>query len=669
MTDLDNLCINTIRTLAIDGVEKANSGHPGMPMGAAPMVYALWTKFLKHNPNNPDWLNRDRFVLSAGHGSMLLYSLLYLTGYKVTLEDLKQFRQYESKTPGHPEYWCIPGIETTTGPLGQGFATGVGIAIAERFLANYFNREGFNIIDYYIYAIVSDGDLMEGVSHEAASLSGHLKLGKLIYLYDSNKISIEGSTSLTFTEDVEKRFSAYGWHVQKLNDGNNINEISEAIGLAKNEKEKPSLIIVPTHIGYGSPNKQDTAEVHGAPLGEEEAKLTKINLGWKFTESFYVPDEVLEHFRKALEIGKEAEENWQKLFYEYEKKFPELAIELEKAFVEMVERDCPQRGLSLEWNIDFDVSKDIATREASGKVINEIAGKLKFLIGGSADLAPSNNTYIKLSGDFSASDYSSRNFRFGVREHAMGAISNGIALSKFLIPYCGTFLIFSDYMKPAIRLAAMMKLRVIYVFTHDSIGLGEDGPTHQPIEHLASLRAIPNLVVIRPADATETKEAWRVAIERKEGPTALILTRQKLPVIDRKKFPSANLLEKGAYILFDSEKIDIILIASGSEVHLALESGKKLNESGIGVRVVSMPSWQLFESQSNEYKRKIFPSEIKKRLAVEAGASLGWHKYVGLDGEVIGIDRFGASAPYKTLFEKFGFTVNSIVSKATSLIR
>lgn len=662
MSEIDNLCINTIRFLSVDAVEKAKSGHPGMPMGASTMAYTLWTKFLKHNPNNPEWINRDRFILSAGHGSMLLYSLLYLTGYKVTLEDLKQFRQFGSITPGHPEYRHTPGVETTTGPLGQGFATGVGIAISERILSNYFNRDGFNIIDYYTYAIVSDGDLMEGISHEAASLAGHLKLGKIVYLYDSNKITIEGSTNLSFTEDVEKRFLSYGWQVIKIDNGNNINEIESAIKLAQDEKERPSLIIVPTHIGFGSPNKQDTAEAHGSPLGTDETKLTKENLGWTY-DSFYVPVEVFGHFKKALNKGKELEREWENLFNEYEKKFPELVIEFKKAFAQ----ELPQ-GLLNNFP-EFDISKEIATREASGKVINEIATKLKFLIGGSADLSPSNNTYINSSGDFSTENISGRNFHFGVREHAMGAILNGLALSKAIIPYGGTFLVFSDYMKPTIRLASMMKLRVIYVFTHDTIGLGEDGPTHQPIEQVAGLRAIPNLVVIRPADATEVVHAWRVAIERIDGPTALILTRQKLPVIDRTKFPPASLLTKGAYILFDSKKIDIILIASGSEVHLALESAKKIAEKGIGVRVVSMPSWQLFESQSEEYKNEVLPFEIEQRLAIEACSPLGWHKYVGLKGEVLGIERFGASGPYKILFEKFGFTVDSIVSKSISLLK
>lgn len=662
MTELDNLCINTIRMLSADAVEKANSGHPGMPMGAAPMAYTLWTKFLKCNPNNPDWVNRDRFILSAGHGSMLLYSLFYLSGYKVTLEDLKQFRQYASITPGHPEYRHTPGVETTTGPLGQGFTNGVGVAIAEKHLGQYFNRDKYNIIDYYTYAIVSDGDLMEGVSHEAASIAGHLKLSKLIYLYDSNKISIEGPTSLTFTEDVGKRFEAYGWNVIKLNDGNSTDEIADAIKAAKNEKEKPSLIIVPTHIGFGSPNKQDKAEVHGAPLGAEEMQLTKANLGWNH-EPFYVPAEVLEYFRNIIKTGEKSENEWNGLFGEYEKKFPELANEFKVVFSQKLPDGWVNKLP------EFDVSRETATREASGKVINEIAGSLKFLIGGSADLAPSNNTYIKASGDFSSSDYGARNFHFGVREHAMGSILNGMALSKPIIPYGGTFLVFSDYMKPAIRLAAMMKLRVIYVFTHDSIGLGEDGPTHQPVEHLAALRAIPNLVVIRPADATETAYAWRVAIERTGGPTALILTRQKLPVIDRKKFPAASMLEKGAYVLSDSAKIDVILIATGSEVCLALESAKKLSESGIGVRVISMPSWELFEAQPEEYKRKILPPEIKVRLAIESGSSLGWHKYVGSEGAVLSIDRFGASGPYKILMEKYGFTVNSIISRVNEITK
>lgn len=661
---LDKLCINTLRTLAMDAVQKANSGHPGMPMGAAAMAYVLWTRFLKYNPANPRWPDRDRFILSAGHGCMLLYSLLHLTGYDMPLEELKNFRQWGSHTPGHPERDLARGVETTTGPLGQGFASGVGMAIAERFLAARFNRPGHKIVDHYTYAIVSDGDLMEGVASEAASLAGHLGLGKLIYLYDDNHITIEGSTDLAFTEDVGRRFEAYGWHVQKVTDGNDLQAISAALEAARAEKERPSLIMVRTHIAYGSPNKQDDSSAHGAPLGEEEVRLTKENLGWPVEPPFYIPEEALAHFRKAIERGSLWEEEWRARFASYAKEYPDLAAEWET----FMKGELPEGWEEALPNFS---PKDgpIATRVASGKVLNALAEKLPTLIGGSADLAPSNNTYLKGWGDFSVAEPGGRNLHFGVREHAMGAILSGMALHGGLIPYGGTFLVFSDYMRPAIRLGAMMGQRVIYVFTHDSIGLGEDGPTHQPIEHLASLRAIPNLTVIRPADANETAIAWRVALERKEGPTALALTRQNIPILDRAKYPPATELKRGAYILADSEgKPDIILIATGSEVHVALEARDKLAEKGIRARVVNMPSWELFERQPKEYRDKVLPPEVTARLAIEAGVSQGWERYVGPAGDVVSVERFGASAPYKVLFEKYGFTAENVVTKALDVM-
>ncbi len=660
---IDELCINTIRFLAVDAVQKANSGHPGMPMGDAAMAYVLWDKFLKHNPKNPRWFNRDRFVLSAGHGSMLLYSLLYLTGYPLTLNDIKNFRQWGSKTPGHPEYDPDTGVETTTGPLGQGFATGVGMAIAERYLSEYFNRRGFPIVDYYIYAICSDGDLMEGVASEAASLAGHLGLGKLIYLYSDNRITIEGSTDLTFTEDVEKRFLAYGWHVQRV-DGNDLKQIAKAIKAARKEKKQPSLIIARTRIAFGSPNKQDTAESHGAPLGEEEVKLTKKNLGWPPNRRFYVPREALKHMRKAIDRGKAEEKKWKTLLKKYKKAYPELY----KKWIEFTEGILPEG-----WDKDLPTFTPsdgaIATRSASGKVLNELADRLHNLIGGSADLAPSNNTYLKKYADFGVKK-GGRNLHFGVREHAMGAALNGMALNGGLIPYGGTFLIFSDYMRPSIRLAAMMHQHVIYVFTHDSIGLGEDGPTHQPVEQLPSLRLIPNFTEIRPADANETREAWKIAIQHKHGPVALILTRQKLPVIDRKKYASEKGIHKGAYIIADTKgKPDIILLASGSEVHLALEAYEALKQKGINVRVVNVASFRLFEEQTTAYKNKVLPPDVTRRLAIEAASTLPWYKYVGSSGEVIGVDRFGASAPYKVMFEKYGFTVENVIKRAMALMK
>jgi transketolase len=662
---LDDLCINTIRVLSAECVEKANSGHPGMPMGAAPMAYVLWTKFLKHNPHHPAWFNRDRFVLSAGHGSMLLYSLLHLTGYDLPLSELLNFRQWESKTPGHPEYGLTPGAETTTGPLGQGFANGAGMAIAERFLAATFNRPGFEIINHFTYAVVSDGDLMEGISHEAASLAGHLGLGKLIYLYDDNHISIEGSTDLAFTEKRTARFEAYGWHVQQVEDGNDLDAIEKAIVSAQKETQKPSLIAVRTHIGYGSPNKQDKPSAHGEPLGKEELKLTKQKLGWPLEPEFYVPDEALKVFRAAVEQGKTEEARWISLLEGYRKAFPDPAKEMDR----WMKGDLP-RG----WEKDIPGfpadPKGSATRAASGRVLNALSKRIRNLLGGSADLAPSNQTLIKGEGDFQAEHFGQRNLRFGVREHGMGGILNGMALHGGLIPYGGTFLIFSDYMRPAIRLAALMHLKVIYVFTHDSIGLGEDGPTHQPVEQLAALRAIPNLTVIRPCDAAETAEAWRFTLSHKSGPVALVLTRQGVPVLDRSVFAPADGLQRGAYILADSPKgkPDLLLVASGSEVHIAIEAAAKLAQKGISSRLVSMPSWELFDKQPDAYQRDVLSREIKPRIAIEAGRTQGWWRYVGERGDVVGLDHFGASAPYKILYEKFGITADRVIEKALKLL-
>ncbi|MBL7102613.1 MAG: transketolase [Desulfobacteraceae bacterium] len=663
---LDELCVNTIRMLSADGVEKANSGHPGMPMGAAPMAYVLWTRFLRHNPLNPGWSDRDRFILSAGHGSMLLYSLLHLTGYDLSVDDLKEFRQWKSKTPGHPEYSLTPGVEITTGPLGQGFASGVGMAIAERFLAAYFNRPGHAIVDHFTYGIVSDGDLMEGVSHEAASLAGHLRLGKLIYLYDDNHISIEGSTEIAFTEDRTARFKAYDWHVQTVKDGNNLEVIEEAITRAREETGRPSLIAIRTRIGYGSPNKEDHPSAHGEPLGGEEIRLTKKNIHWPLEPSFIVPDEVRNHFRPAVENGQEKEDLWQGRLRSYCQAFPGLAEEWHRFM----------NGVFPEgWdkNVPFFPAdpKGMATRVASGTVLNALAGQIPNLIGGSADLAPSNKTEIKGEEDFQANAYGGRNLRFGVREHGMGAILNGMALHGGIIPYGGTFLIFSDYMRPAIRLAALMGLKVIYIFTHDSIGLGEDGPTHQPVEQLTSLRAIPKLTVIRPCDGNETAEAWKVALQPDTGPVALALTRQGVPVLDRNVYPPADNLIRGAYILRDAEDSnpDLILIATGSEVHIALEAAKRLDEKGIKARVVSMPSWELFDRQDKEYRDHVLSPEIKARIAIEAGISQGWHRYVGDMGKVIALDRFGASAPSKILYEKFGFTPDHLIKTALALVK
>jgi transketolase len=665
-TELDQLSINTIRMLAADGVEKAKSGHPGMPMGAAAMAYVLWARFLRHNPEDPAWPNRDRFVLSAGHGSMLIYSLLHLSGYDVSLEALQNFRQWGSKTPGHPEHGLTPGVETTTGPLGQGFANGVGMALAERYLAAHFNRPGHQIVDHFTYGIISDGDLMEGISHEAASLAGHLGLGKLIYFYDDNHISIEGDTDIAFTENRTGRFVAYGWHVQRVDDGNDLEALEQALNEARNETRRPSLIAVRTHIGYGSPNKQDTAGVHGEPLGPEEIKLTKDNLKWPREPSFLVPDEVSVHFRRAVDHGRKLKNRWQEAFEAYRENFKAPAAEWDRWM---------NGRLPDGWENDIPAfepdEKGLATRVASGTVLNAVAPTIANLIGGSADLAPSTKTLLGGEADYQAANYAGRNLRFGVREHAMGGILNGMALHGGLIPYGATFLVFSDYMRPAIRLAALTELKVIYVFTHDSIGLGEDGPTHQPIEHLASLRAIPNLTVIRPCDANETAEAWLAAIRHRSGPVALALSRQNLPTLDRKsKYAPAKGLHQGAYILSEAagNKPDLVLIASGSEVQIALEAAAKIQARGPAVRVVSMPSWELFEAQPAEYHHHILPPQIRAKIAIEAGSPQGWHRYVGEFGHIIALDHFGASAPANVLYEKFGLTADRIVEKAREIV-
>ncbi|MCW8130928.1 MAG: transketolase [Planctomycetota bacterium] len=672
-SDLDLLCINTVRCLAIDAVQKANSGHPGMPMGAAPMAYVLWQNHLRHNPANPAWINRDRFILSPGHGCMLLYSLLHLTGYsEVTLDEVKQFRQWGSKTPGHSEFGHTAGVETTTGPLGQGFANGVGMAIAQKYLAAYFNRPGHDLIDYTIYAIVSDGDLMEGIGSEAASLAAHLKLDNIVYLYDDNHISIEGHTTVAFTEDRAKRFEAYGWHVQTVDDGNDIGAIETAIESAKRVKGKPHIINIRTVIGYGSPNKKDTHDAHGAPLGPDEVKLTKKAYGWDPEKDFYVPDAAQAEFRKALSKGKQTEDAWNAKFAAYEKAHPDLAQQF---------KDWHAKKLPAGWTDalpNFAGEKAMATRQASGKVINAVAAKLPMLLGGSADLAPSTNTIIKDAQHFQSPEnshdngsYAGRNLHFGVREHAMGAALNGMALSQALIPYGATFLQFFDYCKPAVRLSAFMGVQSIWIFTHDSIGLGEDGPTHQPIEHLANLRTIYGLVTLRPADATETAVAWKVALERRDAPTALILTRQNTNVLDRSKYAGAAGVEKGMYILSGSasETPDVILIASGSEVDFAIGAAELLAKEGVKARVVSAPSTDLFDAQTESYRNEVLPPGVRARVAVEAAHPQSWHKYVGLDGAVVGMNRYGASAPYKTLYEKFGFTSANVAAVAKQVLK
>jgi transketolase len=672
--NLDQVCVNTIRFLAVDAIQKANSGHPGLPMGAAPMAYILWTRCMHYNPIDPKWLNRDRFVLSAGHGSMLLYSLLHLTGYDLSMEQIQNFRQWASLTPGHPEYGLTPGVETTTGPLGQGFANGVGLALAEAFLAAKYNRPGHEIVNHTTYGIVSDGDLMEGISHEAASLAGDWQLGKLIYLYDDNSITLAGSTSITYTEDRAKRFEAYGWHVQIVNDGNDLNSIDKAVLAARVVSNRPSIIMVRTIIGFGAPHKQNTFEAHGSPLGPDEVKAAKENLGWPIDPPFYLPGEALEHFRGAIDRGKIDQADWQKKFDAYQKEFPELAQE----FMQATNSELPNG-----WNADlpvFTADKPLATRASSGQVLNAIAKKIPTLIGGSADLNPSTDTALKGFGDFQSpnfksegaqglvgggSNYAGRNIAFGVREHAMGSIASGLALHGGVIPFTATFMQFSDYMRPAIRLASLMDQRVIYVFTHDSVFLGEDGPTHQPVEHLAALRAIPNLRVIRPADANEVSIAWQLAIERTNGPTALIFTRQAVPTFDRSKMNSADGVRRGGYILIDSEgSPDIILIATGSEVQLAVGAREELLKQSAKARVVSLPCWELFAEQPQDYRDSVLPPSITKRLSIEAGVSFGWSKYAD---QSLSIDRFGASAPAKVIAEKFGFTIENVVKLALNL--
>jgi len=662
--DLQNRAINAIRFLAADAIQAANSGHPGMPMGAAAMAYTLWTRHLRHNPKNPKWSDRDRFVLSGGHGSALLYSLLYLTGYDLSIEDLKNFRQWGSITPGHPEYGLTPGVEVTTGPLGQGFGNAVGMAMAEAHLAAVFNRPKHGIVDHYTYAVVTDGDLMEGIASEAASLAGHLRLGKIVFLYDDNRISIDGSTDVAFTENVGARFEAYGWHIQHINDGNDVNAIDKAIEEAKKDS-RPSLILCRTHIGYGAPNKQDSAAAHGSPLGDEELDGAKKNLGWPTEPRFHIPDDVLEHFREAVKRGAEIETEWKSRLNDYHRAHPALAAELERRMVGKL-LDGWDTGLA-----SFPADpKGLATRVSSGKVINALAAHLPELISGSADLTGSNKTWIDSSDSFQADRPENRNIFFGVREHAMGAAVNGMVAHGGLRPYSGTFLVFADYMRPAIRISALSKHPSIWLFTHDSIGLGEDGPTHQPIEHLASLRAIPGLCVIRPADANEVVEAWRIAILRKDGPTLLSLTRQNVPTLDRSVFNPADGLARGAYVLRDLGKGDpqVILMASGSEVELIVAAGEQLATEGMNVRLVSFPCWKLFENQDEDYRESVLPARVGAKLAVEAGVSQGWERWVGDQGGIISIDRFGASAPANVLFEKYGFSVENVVKQARQLV-
>lgn len=662
---IDMLSIDSIRTLSIDAIEKANSGHPGMPMGAAPMAYTLWTRHMNINPKNPEWFNRDRFVLSAGHGSMLLYSLLHLAGYDLTMDDIKQFRQWGSKTPGHPEFGHTAGVDATTGPLGQGVAMAVGMAMAERHLAAVYNKDNYNIVDHYTYSICGDGDLMEGVSAEAASLAAHLKLGRLVVMYDSNDISLDGELNKSFSESVADRFKAYGWQYIRVEDGNNLEEIAKALEEAKTDENRPTLIEVKTVIGYGSPNLSGKSDVHGAPLGADELKLTKEAYKWTFEEDFHVPGEVYDHFKQQIaDKGEQAEQAWNELFANYKTEFPELGSQLEKAMkselVEGWEKDIPV----------YEEGKSLASRASSGEALNGIAKNLPYLVGGSADLAGSNKTMIKGTGDFFPGSFEGRNVWFGVREFAMGAAMNGMALHGGLKVFGGTFFVFSDYLKPAIRLAALMGLPVTYVFTHDSIAVGEDGPTHEPVEQLAGLRAMPNLSVIRPADGNETAAAWKLAVESTKTPTALVLTRQNLPTIKDTDKNAYEGVSKGAYVISPAgkETADAMLLAAGSEVGLAVEAQKVLASEGINVSVVSMPSWDRFEQQSKEYKESVIPKSVKKRLGIEMGSSLGWHRYVGDEGEVIAIDTFGASAPGEKIMEEYGFSVNNVVARVKALL-
>ncbi len=680
MSDLDQLCINTLRFLSADSIQNANSGHPGLPMGAAPMAYVLWTKHLRHNPAHPLWADRDRFVLSAGHGSMLLYSLLHLTGYDLPLSELKAFRQWGSKTPGHPESHLTPGVEITSGPLGQGVGAAVGMAIAEAHLGARFNRPDHTIVDHHTYVIASDGDLMEGVASEACSLAGHLGLGKLIVLFDDNHITLAGSTSITFTEDVGKRFEAYGWHVQHVKDGNDLDAIDAALEAAKAETSRPSLILVRTILGYGAPNKQNTYKAHGSPLGQEELLAAKENLGWPTEPAFWIPKEAQVEFYQARARGQAQEAEWEAAFERYNAAYPELATEFRRIMA---------GELASDWEKDVPTfpadAKGPATRKASEAILQALAHKLPELVGGSADLNPSTYTWLKGCGDFQSPrtspdgaqgviggewGYGGRNLHFGVREHAMGAVANGMALHGGLIPYTATFLTFADYMRPPMRLVALAERQAIFVFSHDSIGLGEDGPTHQPVEQMMNLRGVPNMTVIRPADANETAEAWKAAIRSSESPTALIFTRQGLPVLDRTEYPPAEKLHQGAYVLWQAAEgtPDVILIGTGSEVHIALAAGKKLAAEGVKVRVVSMPSWELFDRQPAEYRESVLPAAVRARVAVEAGIKLGWERYVGLDGVVVGMESFGASAPGRVLYEKFGITAETVADQAKALL-
>ena len=661
----DALSISSIRTLSIDAIEKANSGHPGMPMGAAPMAYTLWTKFMNHNPKNPQWFNRDRFVLSAGHGSMLLYSLLHLSGYDVSMEDIKNFRQWGSKTPGHPEYGHTAGVDATTGPLGQGIATAVGMAMAERHLAAKYNRDAYNVVDHYTYAICGDGDLMEGVSAEASSLAAHLQLGRLVVLYDSNDISLDGDLNRSFSESVEDRYKAYGWQVIRVEDGNDVEAIAKAIEEAKADEKRPTLIEVRTTIGFGSPNKSGKSASHGSPLGVDETKLTKEAYAWSAEQDFHVPEEVYDNFRKTVQdVGETAQAAWNTMLGEYAQAYPELANELQAAMKGLLPEGWEQNLPT------YELGSKAATRNSSGAVINAIAESVPSFFGGSADLAGSNKTYMNNEKDFTRDDYSGKNIWYGVREFAMGAAMNGIALHGGLKTYGGTFFVFSDYLRPAIRLAALMQLPVTYVFTHDSIAVGEDGPTHEPVEQLAALRAMPNVSVIRPADGNESVAAWKLALESTSTPTALILTRQDLPTLEGAKDDTYEKVAKGAYVVSASKKetADVILLATGSEVSLAIEAQTALAADGVDAAVVSMPSMDRFEAQSAEYKESVLPTAVTKRFAIEMGATFGWHRYVGLEGDVLGIDTFGASAPGEKIMEEYGFTVENVVRKVKEML-